>query len=196
MDAAIAVFARNGYHGTRVSDIATRAGIAYGLVYHYFKNKEEILSSIFEERWTGFLDQVDAIAREATPTREKLVAIASRILDAYRTRPDWVRVLVLEIQRSSRFNEPHQLHAIGRLFQIIGRIVRQGQQSGELRAELDPDIACFVFIGALDIVITSLVLDMIKIERSGAAAPQDFQNLAETVVEIFLGGAAAGGRSE
>ena len=67
LDAAIRVFARAGYHGARVSDIAREAGIAYGLVYHYFRNKEEILASAFEERWGGFLAIVEAIAAGRRP---------------------------------------------------------------------------------------------------------------------------------
>jgi TetR/AcrR family fatty acid metabolism transcriptional regulator len=105
-DAAIKVFATHGYHGSRVSDIAREAGIAYGLVYHYSKNKDEILTASFEERWSGFLEEVEAIARGTTSTEDRLVSVAALILDAYRVRPDWVRVLVLEIQRSSRFAEP------------------------------------------------------------------------------------------
>jgi len=72
LDAAITVFARSGYHGARVSDIAREAGIAYGLVYHYFRNKEEILASAFEERWGDFLAVVDAIAQGGQPARQKL----------------------------------------------------------------------------------------------------------------------------
>jgi TetR/AcrR family fatty acid metabolism transcriptional regulator len=100
VDAAIRVFARLGYHGARISDIAREAGVAYGLVYHYFKNKEQILNTIFEERWSGFLEAVDEIADGPTSTEDKLVSIAALILNAYRVRPEWVKVFVLEIQRS------------------------------------------------------------------------------------------------
>src|SRR5262245_27023282 len=144
LDAAIKVFARKGYHGSRISDIAREADIAYGLVYHYFKNKEEILHTIFEERWSGFLEAVEEIAGRDVSTADKLVSVAALILNAYRVRPEWVKVLVLEIQRSSRFAEPGQLRAVGALFQSVARILRAGQKAGELRAELDPDVACYV----------------------------------------------------
>jgi ABC-type multidrug transport system ATPase subunit/AcrR family transcriptional regulator len=139
LDAAIKVFAQTGYHGARVSDIAREAGIAYGLVYHYFKNKEEILHSIFEERWSGFLEAVETIADSPTSTEDRLFAVASLILNAYRVRPDWVKVLVVEIQRSSRVTEPAQIRAMGRLFQLIARILRRGQEAGEIRKDLDPE---------------------------------------------------------
>ncbi|MGE4608992.1 MAG: TetR/AcrR family transcriptional regulator [Myxococcota bacterium] len=116
-DAAIQQFARGGYHAARVSDIAEEAGIAYGLVYHGFKNKkEEVRNSSFDEWWCDFLDVVSAIAASDQPTRGRLFYIAKLIVNAYRVRPEWAKVLVLEIQCSSRFAEPGQMHEVGKLF--------------------------------------------------------------------------------
>jgi TetR/AcrR family fatty acid metabolism transcriptional regulator len=191
LDAATAVFARTGYHAARISDIAREAGIAYGLVYHYFRNKEEILETIFEERWTGFVETVEAIAEAPTRTEEKLEAIAALILGGYRVRRDWVKVFVLEIQRSSRFAEPGQLRAVGRFFQAVARILGDGQRRGELRSDLDPDVAGYVFVGGLEIVITALVLG---VNRESDADPDAYsRKVAGTVVEIFLRG--IGGRA-
>ena len=194
LDAAIRVFARTGYHGARISDIAGEAGIAYGLVYHYFKNKEEVLNTIFEERWGGFLRAIDTIASSSVSTRQKLVGVANLILSAYRVRPDWVKVLVLELQRSSRFSEPGQIHAVGRLFQTVAGIIRAGQHSGELRDDLDAEIACYVLIGGLEIVITGLVLDVIEIDEAGEAEGAYYEKVADNVIEIFFNGASAGAR--
>ena len=191
LDAAIKVFADKGYHGSRVSDIAREAGIAYGLVYHYFRNKEEILRTIFEERWSGFLEALEDIAAGPTSTEDKLVSVAALILNAYRLRPDWVKVLVLEIQRSSRFAEPEQIRAVGGLFDVLARILRQGQERGELRAGLDPGVACYVFVGSLDIVITSLVLGVTRLEGGESNERAFYLNVAKTVVDIFLHGVAA-----
>jgi AcrR family transcriptional regulator len=193
LEAAIKVFARSGYHRARVSDIAREAGIAYGLVYHYFKNKEEILSTIFQERWSTFLEAVEGVARRDTTSRDKLVSVAALILNAYRLRPEWVKVLVLEIQRSSRFAEPGQIRAVGALFQSVARILRAGQEAGELRADLDPDIACYVFIGALELVLTSLVLDLVRVDGAPDGASAYYLKVAGTVVDIFLNGLSAGG---
>jgi AcrR family transcriptional regulator len=193
LDSAIRVFARTGFHRARVSDIAGEAGIAYGLVYHYFKNKEEILNTIFEERWTGFIEAVEGIAGSPSSTEDKLVGIAAMILGVYRVRPEWVKVFVLEIQRSSRFSEPGQIRAVGRLFQAVARILRDGQAKGEVRGDLDPDIACYIVIGGLEIIVTGLVLEVIKID---AEQPEDeyYLKVARTVVEIVLRGLAAEGQ--
>jgi AcrR family transcriptional regulator len=193
LDAAIQVFAQRGYHRSRVSDIAREAGIAYGLVYHYFRNKEEILHTIFEERWSGFLEAVEAIATSKTTAEDKLVSVAALILNAYRLRPAWVKVLVLEIQRSSRVADPGQIRAVGRFFQLVAKILRSGQEQGELRRDLDPDVACYVFIGALELVITSLVLRVIRLDEAEADAREYYLKVARTVVEICLRGLAANG---
>jgi TetR/AcrR family fatty acid metabolism transcriptional regulator len=190
LDAAIKVFARHGYHGSRISDIAREAGIAYGLVYHYFRNKEEILGSIFEQRWGGFLEALEGIAAERGSAEDKLVSVAALMLNAYRVRPDWVKVLVIEIQRSARFAEPGQLRAVGQLFAVVGRILRQGQEAGELRADVDPAIACYVFLGALELAITSLVLGLVQVDEVDEARAH-YGKVARTVVDIFLRGIAA-----
>ncbi len=188
LDAAIKVFADTGYHGSRVSDIAREAGVAYGLVYHYFKNKEEILDTIFDEQWSAFLEAIDAIADGVTSTEDKLLSIAGLILNAYRLRASWVKVLVFEIQRSQRFSRPDQVRAVESLFQKVAHILREGQQSGAVRTDLDPDIACMLFIGGLDIVVTSSVLDIIDVGESPAEQGRYFVKVARTVVDLFLRG--------
>jgi TetR/AcrR family fatty acid metabolism transcriptional regulator len=191
LDAAVCVFARMGYHGARVSDIAREAGIAYGLVYHYFKNKEEILNTIFEDRWGGFREAVDGIAAGRGTTEDKLVSITALILGAHQIHPDWVKVFVLEILRSSRFAEPGSVRAVVRLFQAVTSILRSGQESGELRGDLDPEIACFVFIGSLELVISGQVLGLISIDEVREKESEYYVKVARTVVEIFLRGFSA-----
>lgn len=188
LEAAIRVFARRGYHGARVADIAAEAGIAYGLVYHYFKNKEEILLTIFEERWNAFLRVVDQIADGAGTATEKLHALAGLALYAYRRRPDWVKVLVFEIQRSARFSDPEQIRAVGRLFRSVERIVRSGQQGGELRGEIDAQVVCLAYIGALETMITSQVLGVMQLPEESDASDD---RTVRAVVELFLGGLRA-----
>src|ERR1700728_2406621 len=77
LDAAVRVFARQGFHACRVSDIADEAGVAYGLVYHYFASKDEILDTLFLERWQVMLELIREVDAEPIPVREKLGAIAS-----------------------------------------------------------------------------------------------------------------------
>jgi len=157
-------------------------------VYHYFRNKEEILASAFEERWTGFLAVIEAIATREGTSQDRLRSVAALILNAFRRRPDWVKVLVLEIQRSSRFAAPEQIRAVGRLFDLVARIVRAGQEAGELRKDVDPRVACFMFVGALDLVITSMVLGLTNIQGGGEQERRYHDMAADSVVDVFLRG--------
>jgi hypothetical protein len=101
---------------------------------------------------------------------------------------------VFEIQRSSRFAEPGQIHAVGRLFQTVAGMIRAGQDRGELRDDLDPEIACYVLIGGLEIVITALVLEVIEIDEGGEAEGAYCEKVADTVIEVFFNGTSARSR--
>jgi len=185
VDSAIRVFADKGYHETRISDIARNAKIAYGLVYHYFKNKEEILDTIFVERWGGFIAAVERIADDDQTVDRKLLTIAAVILNAHRRHPEWVKILVFEIQRTQRFADPDRVRLVGQLFALIARVLREGQERGELRDDLDPTLACYIFVGGLDIVVTNRVLDLNEIEGDESA---HYEKIARTVVDLFLNG--------
>ena len=101
LDAAIRVFARQGYHSTRVADIADEAGVASGLVYHYFRSKEAVMTELFTERWSLLLDASDALYEQDIPAREKLAGIARFIIDSYRHDPELMKVIIVEVTRAA-----------------------------------------------------------------------------------------------
>src|SRR3954468_17694671 len=95
--AAVDIFASKGYHGCRIADVAKEAGVAYGLVYHYFKNKDELLESVYEEGWGGFVSRLREVSDSTLPFQEKVRAVANVAFEAYRVDPNGVRVVILEI---------------------------------------------------------------------------------------------------
>ena len=101
LDAAVRVFARQGFHTCRVSDIADEAGVAYGLVYHYFSSKEEILDTLFLERWDVMLAAIAEADRSERSPREKLYAVAAFIIDSYRHDPELMKVIIVEVTRAA-----------------------------------------------------------------------------------------------
>jgi AcrR family transcriptional regulator len=183
LDAAVRVFARKGFHAARVGDIAEEAGVAHGLLYHYFSSKDEVLATIFRETWTDLLDAVNDVEQSDAGAREQLRQVSAILLRSWRRNPDLVRVLVREVTRSSEVER--RIGEIDAAFEALERIVRKGQAGGELREDLDARIAAVVFYGALEEILTGWVLGQI---------PDDDEDIAraeQTVVEILCDGLLA-----
>ena len=185
LDAALAVFSRKGVFASRIADIASEAGIAYGLVYHYFRNKEEILNTIFEERWARVTELLErAEARGETP-RDQLGGAVDVFISSYRDRPQVVELLLLEFSRMSKFLEPVHLEQIGRAFAVVTRILENGQKAGEIRAEIPASLLMLIFLGGIQLILQSEAFGNVRL-------PQGFaENGAETVVDVFWEGVKA-----
>jgi AcrR family transcriptional regulator len=180
LDAAVRVFARKGFHAARVGDIAEEAHVAHGLLYHYFSSKEEVLATIFRETWTDLLGAVSDVEESEAPAREQLRQVAAILLRSWRRNPDLVRVLVREVTRSSEVER--RIGEIDAAFEALERIVRTGQEAGELRDDLDARLAAVVFYGALEEILTGWVLGQIPDND------EDIARAEQTVVEILCGG--------
>src|SRR5258707_11189355 len=123
LDAAVRVFARQGFRPCRVSDIADEAGVAYGLVYHYFNSKDEILDTLFLERWNILIATIAEQDRQPLPARDKLYAIAAFIVDSYAHDPELMQVIIVEVTRAANtFGRTH-LEKIREAYAQIAEIV-------------------------------------------------------------------------
>ncbi len=166
-----------------MGDIAEEAGVAHGLLYHYFSSKDEVLETVFRENWGVLLERIRSVESSDEPAREQLRHVAAILLRTWLHEPDVVRVLVREIARS-----PEVQDRIGELVKPIGsirRIVERGQQNGEFRADLDPGLAAVVFYGGIDELLTGWVLGEL-------AGGDDEIALAEhTVVDVLCAGFSA-----
>jgi AcrR family transcriptional regulator len=161
LDAAIRVFARQGFHRCRVSDIAREADVAYGLVYHYFRSKDEVLDTLFTERWTLLLDAIAEADRSNSSAREKLRSIAGFIIDSYSNDPDLMKVIIVEVTRAANtFGRAH-LTEIRRAYDSIAAIVAQGQQDGNFRSDISSQFATLCFYGAIEQLLTAWIFDEI-----------------------------------
>lgn len=159
LDAAMRVFARQGFHTCRVSDIADEAGVAYGLVYHYFSSKDEILDTLFLERWNVMLAAIAEADRSRRSPREKLSAIAGFIVDSYRHEPELMKVIVVEVTRAANtFGRTH-LAKIREAYEQIAGIVARAQAEGLFRTEITPDFAALAFYGSIEQVLTRWIFD-------------------------------------
>jgi len=182
LDAAVRVFARQGFHACRVSDIADEARVAYGLVYHYFGSKDEVLDTLFLERWNVMLDLIRDIDRQEIPARDKLYAIASFIVDSYRHDPDLMKVIIVEVTRAANsFGQTH-LAEIREAYGLIADIVGKAQAEGAFTSEITAQFAAMAFYGAIEQVLTGWIFDILP---KGEA---EFEQAKAFVVETICGG--------
>ena len=182
LDAAVRVFARQGFHTCRVSDIADEAGVAYGLVYHYFSSKEAILDTLFLERWDVMLAAIADTDASSIPPREKLLAIASFIIDSYRHDPDLMKVIIVEVTRAANtFGRTH-LAKIQVAYESIAAIVEHAQRDGVFRRDVEARFAAQAFYGLIEQVLTTWIF---------GEAPVPAAELARAkteIVEMICGG--------
>jgi TetR/AcrR family transcriptional regulator, fatty acid metabolism regulator protein len=185
LDAAVRVFARQGFHACRVSDIADEAGVAYGLLYHYFPSKEEVLNTLFLERWGVMLQTIREVDGQDVPAREKLEAIASFIVDSYRHDPDLMKVIIVEVTRAANsFGQTH-LGQIREAYRMIGEIVTEAQQQGLFKADIDAEFAAMSFYGAIEQVLTGWIFGLLP------EGEEYFERAKRMVVETVCGGLEA-----
>jgi len=182
LDAAVRVFARQGFHACRVSDIADEAGVAYGLLYHYFPSKDEVLSTLFLERWGVMLEMIREVDAQPIPAREKLGAIAAFIVDSYAHDPDLMKVIIVEVTRAANsFGQTH-LGQIREAYRMIAEIVTSAQRDGVFKSEIDAQFAAMAFYGAIEQVLTGWIFGLLP------AGDEDFERAKQLVVETVCGG--------
>jgi TetR/AcrR family fatty acid metabolism transcriptional regulator len=184
VDAAIRVFARNGYYNSRVSDIAREAGIASGTIYLYFRTKDEILVTLFRERMAAWVAHVrTAIAGEpdAVAKIRRIVALHFRVLE---DDPDLAEVVQVELRQGHKFFRGASAHEVSAYFDLIASVLLEGVEAGLIRADLPVKVATKVLFGAMDQVATSWVLGK-RVHR--------LSDSAEAVAAIFLKGVSVHG---
>ncbi len=189
LDAAIRVFARQGFHACRVSDIADEAGVAYGLVYHYFVSKEEILNTLFVERWQIMLDAIAEIDSRDVPARDKLYGVAGFIIDSYRHDPDLMKVIIVEVTRAANsFGRTH-LDQIRQAYDLIEAIVAKAQADGEFKDTVTPQFAALAFYGAIEQVLTGWIFE--GGAQGGRVGDEEIEEAKDLVVAAIVDGLAA-----
>jgi AcrR family transcriptional regulator len=182
LDAAVRVFARQGFNGCRVSDIADEAGVAYGLVYHYFRSKDEVLDTLFLERWNVLLEAIRETDRQDIAPREKLHQIASFIVDSYRHDPELMKVIIVEVTRAANsFGQTH-LAKIREAYDLIADIVAKAQDEGAFKDTITPQFAAMAFYGAIEQVLTGWIFELLP------QGEDEFEQAKGFVVETICAG--------
>jgi len=182
LDAAVSVFAHRGFHHCRVSDVADEAGVAYGLVYHYFDSKEEILNTLFLERWEIMLEAIAEIDARALPVRDKLYSIAGFIIDSYRHDPDLMKVIIVEVTRAANSFGAVHLPKIREAYTSIATIVEEAREDGSFKAAIPSDFAAMCFYGAIEQLLTGWIFELLP------KTDEEYERAKGLVVEAICGG--------
>jgi AcrR family transcriptional regulator len=178
LGAAVRVFARKGFHASRVGDIAEEAGVAHGLLYHYFKSKNQVLEAVFHENWSILVARIESVEETEEPAADQIRHIAAIVLRTWLHLPDVVRVVIQEFGRSPELGE-----RIGELtlpIDALRRVIARGIERGEFRKDIDPAFAATVVYGSIDELLTAWVLGRLPSDEEAVARAE------QTLVEVIL----------
>jgi len=187
LHAAVRVFAERGYQGCRIADVAQSAGVAYGLVYHYFRNKDELLESVFDEQWAIFIRALEAIDAGPGTATDKLAGLFGFVFDVYKTAPAAVRVLMLEVTHTPRgLRAGSTRETFDRAIRLVAAVVRRGQERGELRRQADPVVAATSLLGAMELTLSGMVMGLVP-----AGSEEEIDRAREHLVAVTIEGLRA-----
>ena len=184
IDAAVAVFADKGFHAARVSDVAKRAGVADGTIYLYFKNKEDLLLSLFEEKMGRQIDSLETAWKGIDDPVERMRAYARHHFRQLQAHPDLAQVLQVELRQSHKFFSDYRPEKLWQYLNAFKSQVEEAQRQGLVRADVDPFLTMWAIFGALDEISIQWVLAR-KREKFNLEAA------ADQVVDLFLHGMMA-----
>ena len=183
LKAAIRVFARKGFYSTRVSEIAKAAGVADGTIYLYFKNKDDVLISIFQDRITKLLELLSAALAEPRSFEEKLHMCIDLQLGLLGSSRELAEVITVNLRQSSRLLKQFGAPLFGRYLETIARVFEEGQAQGIVRSDLSARVLARALWGALDAIALGWAL--------GGGDENTLKRGAQHVASTFLEGVRA-----
>ena len=180
--AAAKVFAQSGYFNAKVSDVARTAGVADGTVYLYFKNKDDLLASIFSWAMGEFLARARAELAGIANAKEKLLSFARLHFSLFEQERDIAIVFQIELRQSAKFMEQFSTTYLAEYLQMLREIVEEGQKVGVFRTALNSKFVAKLLFGLLDEMATNWVL---------SRGNHSLTAMAEPVLDVFFNGVNA-----
>jgi TetR/AcrR family fatty acid metabolism transcriptional regulator len=180
MDAAIQVFAARGFYNARVSDIAREAGVADGTIYLYFKNKDDLLISLFEDRMDGIISTFREALEASETSAEALRRYIELHLQMVQSEPALAEVLTVELRQSAKFMRDYKAPKFGEYLDLLHGVIERGRANGEFRQELNPRILTRALFGALD----EISLVWVSTRRK----PFSLEGAVDTIWSLFAHG--------
>ncbi len=185
IDAALKIFWERGYANARMADIARRAGVSYGLVYHYFGSKEVLFEMIVESWWSALYAMMEKEIASGDDIRDKLVNIIEFFLNTYGQKPNLMSIFVSEVCRSSVYHTEEGLSRFLKFFKLCEQIMVQGQKSGFLIKDVPPHHLTYIFYGAIETFISVMVLGKEPLTK------KRHERAIKSILQVFIDGAKA-----
>lgn len=185
IDAALEVFREKGYANARMADIARRAGVSYGLVYHYFGSKEVLFDLIVETWWSDLYAMMDREKKAKGDFSDKLIHIIRFFLETYVQRPNLMSIFVSEVCRSSVYHTEEGLSKFLKFFSLCEEIMLQGQKQGVLKKDIPTHHLSYIFYGAIETFISVMVLGKEPLTK------KRLERAVHAIMEVFMDGAKA-----
>lgn len=184
IDAALKVFSQKGFSDTRMADIAKEANMSYGLIYHYFENKEKLFDAIVEDWWTGYYNELERLKTSTMPITEKFSQIVRYILNVYNSKPSQISIYVKEVSRGFAYHADEKgKEKFTKLFTLCQELVQEGQKKGVLRNDIQANYLAYVFLGAIDTFLSVMILG------NEPLTPVREKRIIEGITKVFLQGA-------
>jgi TetR/AcrR family fatty acid metabolism transcriptional regulator len=180
LKAAIKVFAKNGFYATRVSEIANEAGVADGTIYLYFKNKDDVLITIFEDGIERLVAILREVAESDEPFERRITRIVELQLGLLEEQRDLAEVITVNLRQSSRLLKQYAAPLFMQYIDVIAGVVREGQEEGAFRQDLNPRVVARCLFGALDAILLTWAL--------GEGDAQALRKAATHCASLFLEG--------
>ena len=189
LEAALKIIKDKGFHKARMSDIAKAANISYGLVYHYFKTKEDLFEAILYRWWESLFQLMKDINEAQSDVKMKLRHIVDYFLDTYQDNPDLVNIFITEISRSTSNLTADRLEYFQKFMSLTEAVITEGQDNETLRRDFKARYLTYIFLGALEAFVSTMVLADQNIKGNTQK-----KRIAESILEVFLNGAKTQGR--
>jgi TetR/AcrR family fatty acid metabolism transcriptional regulator len=159
LNAALTIFVTRGYHDTKVSEIATQAGVAEGTLYNYFVSKEELLLALFDEKWGGMVDDIKRKISRIDDPNDKLKTIFTTIVKLFKKDRELAEIFLVDVKQSSIFLNSYTVNRVVEFIDMIEEVLKEGKRKGVYRKDLDTKVAKMVIFGAAQGIMLGWVLN-------------------------------------
>ncbi|MBZ0170651.1 HTH-type transcriptional regulator AcrR [Candidatus Methylomirabilis lanthanidiphila] len=183
VEAAVDLFSRKGFRGTRTREIAAAAGISEAMVFRHFATKRELYFAIIETK--SATEELLASAAIVARTRDDagvLRAVGLKMIEQTESDPSLMRLLLFSALEGHELSDIFFESRVKRLHEFLGNYIRKGIKEGRFRS-MNPLVAARGFIGM--IVHYLLIHELFGVKRPARSSPEE---VVEQFVSIFLKG--------